>query len=51
MSEEFENVSGKYYSNCLEAKPSKQAQDEKLADRVWELSEKAVGLMPDEKHI
>ena len=36
--------SGKYYSDCKEATPSAQALDKKMAEDLWNLSEKAVGL-------
>jgi hypothetical protein len=33
---------GKYYYNCQEATPSEHAQDEKLAEKLWKVSEELV---------
>lgn len=44
VSEEVEGVSGKYFENCKELKPSKKALDEDLAKQLWEKSEILVGL-------
>ena len=33
-----------YYSDVSEMLPSKEAQDDETARRLWELSEKMVGL-------
>lgn len=35
-------VSGKYFVDCNEAKPSSLAGDETLARRLWDFSEKLV---------
>ena len=36
--------SGKYYEDCVEKTPAPQATDDDMAKKLWELSEKAVGL-------
>ncbi len=41
---ELEGVSGEYFSDCAIAKPSRWANDEALAERLWEVSEKLTGL-------
>jgi len=43
-SPEVEGVTGKYFSNCKAVTPSKEAQDDSVAKRLWELSEKLTGL-------
>ncbi|KAJ9593191.1 hypothetical protein L9F63_015258 [Diploptera punctata] len=48
VSEEVEGVTGKYFSDCKETKPSKDALDEGLAKKVWERSEELVGLTPEQ---
>ncbi|KAJ4431260.1 hypothetical protein ANN_19857 [Periplaneta americana] len=48
VSEEVEKVSGKYFVDCKEAKPSKLALDEGLAKKLWEKSEMMVGLKSEE---
>lgn len=35
---------GKYYSDCAEKKPASQALDKDVAEKLWTLSEKMVGL-------
>mmetsp|Transcript_11119 Transcript_11119/g.18835 ORF Transcript_11119/g.18835 Transcript_11119/m.18835 type:complete len:300 (-) Transcript_11119:170-1069(-) len=37
-------VTGKYFADCAEKTPSEQAQSEEMAKRLWEVSEKLVGL-------
>ncbi|KAI8437503.1 hypothetical protein MSG28_011817 [Choristoneura fumiferana] len=37
---ELNNVTGKYFVDCVEQTPSLTAQDKKLADKLWELSER-----------
>lgn len=37
---ELESVSGKYFSNCKETEPSKDAQDDSAAKRLWLISER-----------
>ncbi|KAK3891128.1 hypothetical protein Pcinc_004921 [Petrolisthes cinctipes] len=49
VSEEVEGVSGRYFTDCKQVKPSKLARDKDLAKRLWEVSEKAVKLRPEEK--
>mmetsp|Transcript_45099 Transcript_45099/g.75256 ORF Transcript_45099/g.75256 Transcript_45099/m.75256 type:complete len:307 (+) Transcript_45099:92-1012(+) len=38
-----EDVSGKYFADCAETTPSKEAQDDETAKRLWDVSEKLVG--------
>ncbi|KAK3884764.1 hypothetical protein Pcinc_010950 [Petrolisthes cinctipes] len=49
VSDEVEGVSGRYFIDCKEVKTSKLARDKDLAKRLWEVSEKAVKLRPEEK--
>ncbi|MEO8876375.1 MAG: SDR family oxidoreductase [Polyangiaceae bacterium] len=42
-SPEVEDQSGLYFDECAPKKPSKQALDEDLAERLWEKSEELVG--------
>ena len=44
VSEEMEGVSGKYLADCAIKEPSKGAQDDDAAMKLWELSLKLVGL-------
>ena len=44
VSEEMEGVSGKYLKDCHIAEPSKGAQDDDAAKKLWEVSMKLVGL-------
>lgn len=44
VEESLANQTGKYYSDCAEKIPSKAAQDDATAKKLWELSEKMVGL-------
>ena len=44
VSEEMEGVSGKYLSDCAFKEPSKNAQDDEAARKLWDLSMKFVGL-------
>ena len=44
LDESIKNDSGKYYSDCAKKKPSKDARNEEYQNRLWELSEEAVGL-------
>lgn len=39
---ELDNVSGKYFTDCHVATPSRKALDSDIADKLWELSEKIV---------
>lgn len=38
------DVTGKYFSDCAIVEPSKAAQDEAVASRLWKVSEEMVGL-------
>lgn len=42
LSDEVENISGKYFDNCQPVDPIKVAQDDELADELWKRSLKAV---------
>ncbi|VDI74279.1 retinol dehydrogenase 12 [Mytilus galloprovincialis] len=44
VDESLDKETGKYYSDCAEKAPSKPALDEGAAKKLWELSEKLVGL-------
>ena len=44
VSEEMEGVSGQYLSECRIDKLSKFAQDDYVAQKLWEASEKLTGL-------
>jgi len=44
VSEEMEGVSGKYLADCAIKEPSKGAQDDEAASKLWDLSLKLVGL-------
>ncbi|XP_047022359.1 retinol dehydrogenase 11-like [Helicoverpa zea] len=44
VSREVEDVSGKYYRDCHEASVSSLAQDKDMARKLWDASEKLVGL-------
>lgn len=45
-SPEVEGVSGQYFDNCRPKAPSKAAQDEALARKLWEVSLQQVNLAP-----
>ena len=36
--------SGKYYADCREKQPKPQGQDDETAKKLWDITEKAVGL-------
>jgi hypothetical protein len=38
----LENVGGLYFNNCSRSTPSKNAQDESLAQELWRLSEEMI---------
>ena len=40
----LDGVSGRYFSNSREAKPSRRAQDDEAARRLWEVSEQLAGI-------
>ncbi|XP_043532983.1 retinol dehydrogenase 12-like [Chiloscyllium plagiosum] len=44
VSEELDNVSGLYFSDCAVKATAPQGRDDDAAKRLWELSEKMVGL-------
>lgn len=44
VSEELENVTGRYFSDCAETEPAKQAMDDGVAKKLWEVSTELVGL-------
>jgi len=44
VDEEISGHSGRYYSDCKEKDAAPQAQDDETAEKLWELSEKLVGL-------
>jgi NAD(P)-dependent dehydrogenase (short-subunit alcohol dehydrogenase family) len=41
---ELQGVSGEYFSNCAVARRSRHCEDEALAERLWEVSERLTGL-------
>jgi NAD(P)-dependent dehydrogenase (short-subunit alcohol dehydrogenase family) len=41
---ELAGVSGKYFANCREARPSKAAQDDAAAARLWDISAEMTGI-------
>ncbi|XP_078386272.1 retinol dehydrogenase 14-like [Cetorhinus maximus] len=49
VAEELDNVSGLYFSDCAAKEAAPQARDDEAAKRLWELSEKMVGLDESEK--
>ena len=44
MSEELEGVTGRYYADCGEVQPSRYAQDDEVAKKLWDVSAEFVGL-------
>ena len=44
VSKELEGVSGLYFADCKERIPAKSAQDDEVAEKLWEVSAKLVGL-------
>ena len=44
LDDEIENESGFYYADCARKTPSKNAQSEEAAKKLWDVSEKLVGL-------
>ena len=44
VSEEVEGVTGLYFDNCKQKEPSKAAQDDEDAKKLWEISTDLVGL-------
>ncbi|CAG9558953.1 unnamed protein product [Danaus chrysippus] len=45
---ECDQVSGKYFEDCKQARPSYKADDEEARDKLWELSKDLVKLTPEE---
>jgi retinol dehydrogenase 12 len=43
-SPEVEGVSGQYFIKCRPAKPSREARDEQLAERLWQVSAELTGV-------
>ncbi|XP_075983820.1 retinol dehydrogenase 14-like [Anticarsia gemmatalis] len=48
VSDDCDQVTGKYFVDCKEGFMGLKARDEELAASLWEMSEKMVGLTPDE---
>lgn len=48
VAEEAQNVSGKYFVDCKESECHPSAEDEGLAKKLWEVSERDVKLQPGE---
>lgn len=48
ISDEIDQVTGGYFVDCKEGYMGMKARNEDLAARLWEMSEKMVGLKPDE---
>ncbi|XP_063609521.1 retinol dehydrogenase 14-like [Penaeus indicus] len=48
VAEEAQNVSGKYFVDCKESECHSSAEDEGLAKKLWEVSERDVKLQPSE---
>ncbi|CAG2194333.1 RDH12 [Mytilus edulis] len=44
VDEKLTSESGKYYSDCAEKTPSKEALDDEISNKLWTLSEQMVGL-------
>jgi len=49
LEDSIKDDSGRYYSDCREKAPSSRAQSDEDAKKLWELSEKLVGLKPNEE--
>ena len=47
LEESIQDRSGTYYSDCKEKTPSRAARSDKKAKKLWEMSEKLVGLNPE----
>ena len=47
LEDKIEHESGNYYSGCSKVNPSPQAQNAEASKKLWELSEKLVGLKED----
>ena len=44
VAEELEGETGLYYSDCSPKEAAPQAQDDEMAEKLWDLSMKLVGL-------
>ena len=44
LEDKIENESGNYYSGCRKINPQPEGQDMEQAKKLWEISEKLVGL-------
>jgi hypothetical protein len=42
-SRELDGTSGKYFDKCRERAPDASAQDDAVAERLWEQSERLIG--------
>ena len=51
LDDKIEHESGNYYSDCAQKPASPQGQDAEAAKKLWELSEKMVGLKNEWKSI
>lgn len=49
VSDDMEGVTGKYYDVMTEKEPAPHALDEEVAHRLWEISQRLVGLEQEEK--
>ena len=47
VEDKIEGESGYYYESCTRTNPSRDAQNEESAKKLWEISEKLVGLKED----
>ncbi len=47
LEDKISGDSGRYYSDCREKRPSARARSEADQARLWEVSERMVGLKPD----
>lgn len=48
VSEDCDQVTGRYFSDCSEANMSYKARDKNMAEKLWEVSEEMVKLRPEE---
>ena len=49
LEESIQDRSGTYYSDCKEKTPSRAARSDKKAKKLWEMSEKLVGLSSEKQ--
>ena len=45
VSEEMDGVTGKFVVDCRIRKPNSQALDDRIAEKLWEVSAKLVGVI------